>query len=406
MRPRSVSRFLIPLAAVAALVSAACAAPSSGAGGAASSASSAAPTAAATKNVTPIKIGLLSPLSGPQPDRGKILQAAAQAAIDDVNKDGAINGRPLQLVVQDDAFNTNTAVTAAQRLIQDGVVAITGMVTSAEQEAVQPVGERSNVVIIGGVATATGLVDGKPFAFRASGGNEIIGPQIAQLAIRQGAKKVAILRDDSSYGQTLGKEIIKGFQGTAVQIVTEQVYKQSAADVTPQILNVQNSGADSVVFFPIQGSDAALVARTMVNTGVKLPIYAHNGVFTTEAVKLGAQWYAQLPAVYGTGALDTARPEVAAFYDRLKSILGFEPPPNEDAAQTYDSIRLLAIALKKSNGEGGSALAKALETIDRYSGFAGAAGSYESFSATKHTAPTGDFMAVYKFENGKFVRSK
>lgn len=400
MRPRSTSQFFANLFVAVGLVTAACT------GGGAPTAATATPTPAPTRDTTPIKIGLLAPLSGPQPDRGRLLQAAAQAAVDDVNKAGGINGRPLQLVVQDDANNTNQSVTAAQRLVQEGVVAITGMASSTFQEAIQPIGERSQVVILGSIATATGLVDGKPFGFRASGSNDTIGPQIAKMAINRGAKKVAMVHDDTTYGQSLAQEIKRGFEGTSAIIVTEQIYKSNAADLSPQVLNVQNSGADSIVFFPIQGSDAALFARTLVNGGVKLPIYSHNGVITTEAVRLGAQWYAQLPAVFGMSALDTGRSDVVDFYNRLKSILGFEPPPNEDAAQTYDAVRLLAVALIKSKGEGTTALAKALESIDRYDGYAGAAGSYHSFSSAKHTGPTGNYMAIYKFDSGKFVPAK
>ncbi len=70
-------------------------------------------TQAPIANKTPIKVGLLASISGPRPAEGKGEQAAVEAAIADINAAGGVNGRMLELVVQDDAFTPATAATAA-----------------------------------------------------------------------------------------------------------------------------------------------------------------------------------------------------------------------------------------------------------------------------------------------------
>lgn len=351
----------------------------------------------------PIKIGVIAPLSGSQPDRGKIIQVAAELAVEDINGDGGIDGRPLELVVVDDANDTNQAVTVAQRLIQrDGVVAISGIISSTSQEAIQPLAERSQVVVMGMIATATGLTDGMKFGFRATGSNDSIGPQIAELASSNGATKVAIVHDDTTYAQTLAEETITGFAETDAQVVAEEEYKVGTADMTPQIVNVERSGADAVAPFPITGADMALIARTLVENDVILPLFSHNGTFTTEAIELASKYYDQLPLVMGMGTIDLSRPEVAEFYGRMDEEAGFNVPQNEDAGQTYDAIQLIAQGLRGSGGEGGEALAEAIEGIENYVGMAGAEGSYYSFSAEKHTGLTGDYLAVYEYSDGQF----
>lgn len=367
----------------------------------------AASAGASTGTGEPIKIGLITPLSGPQPDRGKILQIAAELAVADINAAGGINGRQVELVVADDANDTNQGVTAAQRLIeQDKVVAITGILSSTRQEAIQPIAERAEVLVMGVIATSSGLTDGFRFAFRATGSNDTIGPLIAKLAEDNGATEVAILNDNTTYAQSLATEAIAGFGETAVEIVAQEQYQTGASDVTPQILNVQGSGADAMAVFPITGADIALVAKTMVENDVLLPIFSHNGVFTTEAIKLASGDYAQLPGVWGMGTIDLSRDEAVAFYDRMDEAAGFDVPQNEDAGQTYDAVMLIAEALKATNGEGKMALVEAVEAIDRYVGIAGAEGSYYSFSQDKHTGLTGDYLAAYKFEDGTFVIQK
>jgi branched-chain amino acid transport system substrate-binding protein len=354
-------------------------------------------------SANPIKIGLITPLSGPQPDRGKILQVAAELAVADINEAGGINGRQVELVVADDANDTNQGVTAAQRLIQqDKVVALTGILSSTRQEAIQPIAERAEVVVMGVIATSTGLTDGYRYAFRATGSNDTIGPLIAKLAEDNGATKVAILSDNTTYAQSLAAETVKGFGKTSVKIVAQEQYQTGAADVTPQILNIQGSGADAVVPFPITGADIALIAKTMVENDVLLPVFSHNGVFTTEAIKLASSDYEQLPGVWGMGTIDTSREEATKFYERMDKAAGFDVPQNEDAGQTYDAVMLLGEGLKKSGGEGKMALVEALESITKYVGIAGAEGSYYSFSKDKHTGLTGDYLASYKFEGGAF----
>jgi branched-chain amino acid transport system substrate-binding protein len=355
----------------------------------------------------PIPIGVIAPLSGPQPDRGKVLQTAAELAIDDVNKDGGVDGRDLKMVVLDDANNTNQAVSAAQRLIRnERVAAITGIISSSSQQAIQPLAEKSSTVVMGMIATATGLTDGFKFAFRATGSNDSIGPQIVEFAASKGAKKIAVIHDDSTYAQGMTDEALKAIEEQGLELAANEVYKTGAADVSAQVSKLERSGADSVLAFPLTGADIALLTRTMTENGVDLPIYSHNGVFTKEAISLAGKYFAKLPAVYGGGSVDLSRPETKEFYDRMTEAAGFEVPQNEDAAQTYDAIRLVAEGLKTSGGKGGEELAAALEGIDRYEGMAGAKDAYYSFGPDKHTGLTGDYLTIYGFEKDRFVVAK
>ncbi len=357
-----------------------------------------------TSGGAPIKIGLLASLSGARPLVGKVEQASAQAAIDDVNKAGGVNGRKLELDVQDDGFQTSQALLGAQRLIQDGVVAITGMASSNFQAAVQPVTTRSNVVVMGSVATSTGLIDNQPLSFRTSPGNDIIGEQVAKMMVAYGAKRVAIIHDTSDYAQTLTTAIENSLKGTSVSVVSDQSFTSGATDMTAQVINISRANPDAVVPLPIVGADLALILKTMYNSGLKASIYGHNGLFDPDALKLGSQYYSQMPRVCGKSTLDLTKQATKDFYARIQTIVGADPG-NETAFQTYDAVRVLAQALKDSKGEGGEKLAKSIEKISHFNSL-GANDSYYSFSATKHSAPTGDFMATQCWNGSQFTYTK
>lgn len=357
-----------------------------------------------TSSSAPIKIGLLASLSGSRPLVGKVEQTAAQDAVDDVNKAGGVDGRKLVLDVQDDGFQTSQALLGARKLIQDGSVAISGMASSNFQAAVQPVAAQNNVVVMGSVSTATNIDKGQPLAFRTAPGNDIIGKQIASMIQAYGTKRVAFIHDTSDYAQTLASAVESALKGTSVQVVTDQSFTSGATDVTAQVVNMTQAQPEAVVPLPVVGADLALILKTMANSGLKASIFAHNGLFDPDALKLGSQYYSQMPRVCGMTTLDLTQPATKQLYTRIQSQIGTNPG-NETAFQTYDAIGVLAQGLKSSKGAGGKALAQSMEKISHFKSH-GADDSYYSFSPTKHTAPTGNFMATQCWNGSQFNYTK
>ena len=77
-------------------------------------------------STSPINVGITGPFSGPYADPGSAIRNAGQLAIDDINAAGGINGRKLQAVPEDDACDAQTGVQAAQKLLNESIVAIVG----------------------------------------------------------------------------------------------------------------------------------------------------------------------------------------------------------------------------------------------------------------------------------------
>jgi branched-chain amino acid transport system substrate-binding protein len=352
-------------------------------------------------NKSSIKVGLLASISGARPAEGKGEQAAVEAAVADINAAGGVNGRMLELVVQDDAFTPATAATAASRLIDAGAVAITGMATSDMQQAVQAVTERAKVVLVGSISNADGMTDGKPLSFRSAGENKTIAPLVVKFAKSYGVKNVGVVYDSGSYGQSMGQDMIDGAKAAGLNVVTTQTYQPNATNLSAQVLNLQQAKVDGILFAASVGSDSALFARTLVENGVKVPLFGHSGLLHPDAIKNGSDSFTQLPGVFAASPLDTSRADTMALYDRLAKVTGFALT-DEHAAQTYDAIKIMAMGLTKSGGEGGQALATAIESIDHWEGLSGKKGSYFSFSKDRHTGLAGDYVVMYSWKNGKY----
>jgi branched-chain amino acid transport system substrate-binding protein len=118
----------------------------------------AAALAAGCKRPEPIRIGLVAGLSGRHYDLGVACRNGAQLAIEDVNAAGGIHGRPVELLVRDDAQDPETARRAVRELIDAGVVAIVGHCTSAMAVATKPIADEAHVLMVAPTVSSRALM--------------------------------------------------------------------------------------------------------------------------------------------------------------------------------------------------------------------------------------------------------
>ncbi len=134
-------------------------------GSASSSAASnaATPTGGATSPVSgeTIKIGFLDTLSGAASDVGETALEGAEIAVDEINGNGGIDGRKLELVKKDEKLSPSATVQAMREFANEGVKLITGFTSSADAIAAIPVAEENGMVIVTAGTTATELTTTK-----------------------------------------------------------------------------------------------------------------------------------------------------------------------------------------------------------------------------------------------------
>src|SRR5688500_14735510 len=167
------------------------------------------PSTSADKGDKPqaaIKIGVLGPLSGANAGSGVDLLNAATLAVDEINAAGGVLGRPIELVPVDDACDPAMAPAAAQKLVGSGIVGVTGGYCSGaaipESDVLDPHGIPYIVMATNPVVTERG----KNTVFRNVGRDDRQGVFAAQfLAGPAGARKLAILHNDSTYAKGLAE---------------------------------------------------------------------------------------------------------------------------------------------------------------------------------------------------------
>jgi len=242
------------------------------------------------------------------------------------------------------------------------------------------------------------------YVFRNAAHDSIQAPMIVEEAIgKRGFKKVAILADSTNYGQLGREDLEKALDKKGIKAVAVEKFNIKDVDMTPQLLKAKAAGAEAVLTYGI-GPELAQIANGMTKLGWKVPII---GSWTLSMAN-----YIDNSGKNGDGAImpqtfiqDPNTPKRKAFIDAYLS--KFKPKGDRidspvSAAQGYDSIYLLAAAIKQAGSTDGVKVREALE--DLKTPVDGVVMTYDKpFSKDDHDAITANIVVMGEVKDGKVV---
>ncbi len=149
----------------------------------------------------PIKLGMLAPFSGSEAAFGDYMKFGAQLAIDEINAEGGVDGRDLELVTEDDGCDATQAVSAANKLVSAGVHGSVGGYCSGATLPTLPVFEGAGVPMVIPAANSTKLVDQGAFLINGTGTQQAAAA--IAYAEKLGSKNVVLIDDNTDYSVDL-----------------------------------------------------------------------------------------------------------------------------------------------------------------------------------------------------------
>ncbi|MGH1491161.1 MAG: ABC transporter substrate-binding protein [Acidimicrobiales bacterium] len=196
----------------------------------------------------PIKIGALTSLTGPFTSWGLHVEAGMQLAVDDINADGGVDGRMLELIVADDQSDPEEAVVQMERLIEDGVVAIAGTISSGVGGATSSIAEDSQIPLFLSKAGSDGLLTADSrYTFRTC---LPAGPMLARpwadYASEQGFTKVGQLIADYAWGQSFLAASEPVFAASGIELQSE-VAPVPEQDFTTYLRSLDSFGPELIL---------------------------------------------------------------------------------------------------------------------------------------------------------------
>jgi len=358
----------------------------------------------------PIKIGVAGPFTGGSSSMGVSMRDGVRLAVEEINKSGGLLGRKLQVVERDDEAKNERGVQIAQELInKEKVTATVGYINTGVALASQRFFQEAKIPVMNNVATGSVITtqfkdQPENYIFRNSAHDSIQAPMIVDEAItRRGFKKVAILADSTNYGQLGRADLEKALESKGIKPVAVEKFNIKDVDMTAQLLKAKEAGADAVLTYAI-GPELAQIANGMTKLGWKVPMvgswtlsmanFIDNAGPGGEGARM-PQTFIQQP--------DTAKRK--AFIDAyLKT---FKPKNNRidspvSAAQGYDSVFLLAAAIKQANSTDGPKIREALESLNGK--VDGVVTTYDKpFTKDDHEAITANMPVFGEVKEGRVV---
>ena len=306
----------------------------------------------------PVRIGFFMSITGRDASFGEASLGGANVAIDEVNGSGGVLGRPVELVVEDDRSLAGESATAAKKLIsRDRVVALVGECSSARTLEAAAVAQASGVPLVTPASTSPRVTEVGDCIFRVCFVDSFQGRVMATFARRKlGLKRAALLVDSTApYSVGLADYFARTFAALGGDVVASQKYAGTDTDFRAQLTAIRAAEPDAL-FLPGYYVAAGLVARQARDLGLRATLLGGDA--------LEGAYYSTHFAVENTGAL--SRSFVAAYRARFGAL------PNGLAALTYDSVRLVADAVRRAGTTERGAVRSALAATRGFPGATGA----------------------------------
>ncbi|HXN55509.1 MAG TPA: ABC transporter substrate-binding protein [Myxococcales bacterium] len=358
-----------------------------------------------------VRVGVYGPMVGGSAQMGTSMRNGARLAVEQINASGGVLGKKIELVERDDEATPEKGIRAVHELLdKEKVVAVLGPINTAVADASVGYGNEKHVPVIVNVSTGAKVNElfaqtSENYVFRLAASDVVQ----AELIVRQAIdvrlhRKPAILCDDTGYGKSGLAKLVVALEKRGIKPVYVGSFKLKDTDMSGQLGAARAAGADVLLSYGI-GPELAAVSLSTQKMGWPVEFL---GSWT-----LGMEVYRKIA---GAAAEGTTMPqtfiEASARTSRERTFIQeYETRFNEapmvsapSAAQGYDSVFLLKLAIEQAGTTDGPALKAALENLHKT--YDGVTGKYmKPYSPYDHEAVKESHVLLGRVKNGRVVPS-
>jgi|GEM_PF-6187260 len=311
--------------------------------------------ALAAPSGTPLRAGVICPLTGSQAYGGQLIKTAATLAVNEINGQGGIQGHPIEAFFENDEFQTPKSVAAAHKLItQRKVHFLNGPLASSAVAAVQKLTEKGipHITSCGSSRKLTEVPN--PWFFRLTLADQYQTLALVALAVKDiGFSKVAILAESGSHGQGTIESWTQDLASYNMKPAIIERFEDTDVDFSSQLTKIKNAAPDVLVFAPLQPMSGANLVKQAKEIGLK-----NSTTFFYSSSCAGSVDFLDLAGDAAEGGIAPCSflatnpdPPVQAFVRGFMAI-SKDPPEGKEPAQTYDVFKILFTYLNKKRPDG------------------------------------------------------
>lgn len=312
-----------------------------------------------------VKVGIVLPLTGPQAKFGEVEKLSFDLALEEINAAGGINGKKLELLIEDDTGRPDVGRSVVEKLItKDKVVMVGGGYSSSVTYAVAGVCQQNKMPFLVNTGSADKITtSGWDWIYRINPPVSHYADAVESLLVEKiKPKTVAILHENSLFGTKGAETFAKTCKKLGIKVVLKQGYEHGGIDYKPVLTQIKRLNPD-IVYMVSYIMDASLLmkqSREMKLTpkmfiggaaGFTLPEFVENAGKASDKVISATLWHQVLPF---PGAMD--------YYNKF--VKKFNRPTEYHGAEAYAAAYVIADVLKRAKSFSNTDIKKALSETD------------------------------------------
>ena len=297
----------------------------------------------------PFRIGVMESLTGPGETYGTVANQAKQMAVDEINAAGGINGRMLELVVEDSKCGAQDAIAAYNKLTDvDGVKIILGTSCSSAMLGAAPLAEADGVILFSGLASNPDIAKAGDYIFRTQISDTQVGIDTGNALWADGVRDLATITETTDYAEGVRRTTVAQFEKRGGRVVAEERYASDVTDFRSQLGKLLAASPDALHLAPQSEFAAGAIIKQARELGYEGPIYAETISVGTTALEIAGEAATGMKAI--TADLDPdnekAQEVLADFRERNNYVT---LPWHLGSA--YDDVYIAAECLKQTNDD-------------------------------------------------------
>ena len=316
-----------------------------------------------------IKLGFSAGLSGLKSELGISGRNGAQLAVEEINRNGGVRGRKVELLVMDDKNNAETACVVDQKLAKQGVNIIIGhMVSSVAVDTVKNANENKILLISPTIATdELSHIDDNFIRVIAS--NKVQGYSLAKAVLRETtARSIAIVYDENnaSFARIIKENFEVQMKDSGASVVATASFK-NRSDFKNIISEVRESKAEGILLIA-SAIDAGMFCQQSRKQNLKLPVFSPMWTMTNDFIQAGG---ADAEGAYLISQVDLENEEATYVEFQKEYQERYGESPSFSSVLSYDAVRVAAVAIQEAGTDSSDQVKDAILRVGEFSGLQG-----------------------------------
>jgi branched-chain amino acid transport system substrate-binding protein len=347
----------------------------------------------------PIKIGAVLDITGAGASLGVPERQTLEMLAEQVNAEGGVNGREIQLFIEDNQSTEDGAARAISKLLQSNEVdIILGASRTGPSLAMRPIAEQAEIPMISLAANIL-IVEGSEWVFKTAQNDRVVIERMVEDMAAKGYEELVLVRDASGFGEGVPELYTELGGAVGIELIGVESFAPDATDFTAQMVNVRDADPDVVVIWGIPPA-ASLAQVAYRELGIEAAVYQSHGignqVFLDAAGPAADGLLAPLGRLLVADQLPDDDPQkevIAQFITNFEETYG--ESPSTFAGHAYDGF-MIAIDALREVGTDPVALREAIEGVSNWPGISGVF----NMTPDDHSGLSKEALVMVTIENG------